>query len=98
MHKLHFKKFEAIDFNLYFQLVSNEKVMAQITERIIPLEEAQSDYEKLLRRNEKHKLYGSYKVYNSVTNEFIGPGHITVNEDDFKEAELGYMLLPEHWG
>ncbi|MFB5248859.1 GNAT family N-acetyltransferase [Bacillus mycoides] len=98
MHKLYFNKFEATDFNLYFQLVSKKKVMAQITERAIPLEEAQNDYEKLLRRNEKHKLYGSYKVYNSATNEFIGLGHITVNEDDFKEAELGYMILPEHWG
>ncbi|MBM6648752.1 GNAT family N-acetyltransferase [Bacillus sp. RIT 809] len=98
MHKLHFKKFETTDFNQYFQLVSNEKVMAQITERAIPLEEAQNDYKKLLMRNGKHKLYGSYKVYNSATNEFIGLGHITVNEDDFKEAELGYMILPEHWG
>ncbi|MGE6363686.1 GNAT family N-acetyltransferase [Bacillus cereus] len=98
MHKLHFKKFEATDFNQYFQLVSNESVMAQITERAIPLEEAQNDYEKLLRRNQKHKLFGSYKVYDSATNEFIGLGHVTVNEDDLKEAELGYMLLPEHWG
>lgn len=98
MHKLHFKKFEATDFNPYFQLVSNERVMAQITERAIPLEEAQNDYEKLLRRNEKHKLFGSYKVYDSATNEFIGLGHVTVNEDNVKEAELGYMILPEHWG
>ncbi|EJS06211.1 MULTISPECIES: GNAT family N-acetyltransferase [Bacillus] len=98
MHKLHFKKFEATDFNPYFQLVSNERVMAQITERAIPLEEAQNDYEKLLRRNEKHKLFGSYKVYDSATNEFIGLGHVTVNEDNVKEAEIGYMILPEHWG
>ncbi|RAN73965.1 GNAT family N-acetyltransferase [Bacillus sp. SRB_331] len=98
MHKLHFKKFEATDFSPYFQLVSNERVMAQITERAIPLEEAQNDYEKLLRRNEKHKLFGSYKVYDSATNEFIGLGHVTVNEDNVKEAEIGYMILPEHWG
>ncbi|MEX0136936.1 GNAT family N-acetyltransferase [Bacillus nitratireducens] len=98
MHKLHFKKFEAADFNLYFQLVSNERVMAQITERAILLEEAQNDYEKLLRRNEKHKLFGAYKVYDSATNEFIGLGHVTVHEDHVKEAEIGYMILPEHWG
>ncbi|UNP74297.1 GNAT family N-acetyltransferase [Bacillus nitratireducens] len=98
MHELHFKKFEATDFNPYFQLVSNERVMAQITERAIPLEEAQNDYEKLLRRNEKHKLFGSYKVYDSATNEFIGLGHVTMNEDHVKEAEIGYMILPEHWG
>ncbi|MFP3412773.1 GNAT family N-acetyltransferase [Bacillus sp. SIMBA_074] len=98
MHKLHFKKFEATDFDQYFQLVSNEKVMAQITERTIPLGEAQNDYKKLLKRNKKHRLFGSYKVYDSITNEFIGLGHVTVNEDATNEAELGYMILPEHWG
>ncbi|MEK4579015.1 GNAT family N-acetyltransferase [Bacillus sp. FSL R12-0074] len=98
MQNLYFNKFEATDFNLYFQLVSNKEVMAQITERAIPLDEAQNDFKKLLKRNEKHQLFGSYKVYDSITNEFIGLGHVTVNEDNVKEAEIGYMILPEHWG
>ena len=34
----------------------------------------------------------------SITNEYIGLGHVTVNEENAKEAEIGYMLLPEHWG
>lgn len=45
---------------LYFQLVSNEEVMAQITERSIPLEEAQANFQRLLKRNNKHQLFGSY--------------------------------------
>ncbi|PAQ15752.1 GNAT family N-acetyltransferase [Bacillaceae bacterium SAOS 7] len=97
MYQLNYKKFEAKDFNDYFQLVSNEQVMAQITERAIPLEEAQADYQKLLERNGKHELYGSYKVYDSVTDEFIGLGHVTLNEDRTEEAEIGYMLLPAYW-
>ncbi len=60
--QLNFKKFEASDFHDYFQLVSNKDVMAQITERAIPLEEAQANYEKLLCRNKKYEIYGSYKV------------------------------------
>ncbi|MBG9537433.1 acetyltransferase [Bacillus thuringiensis] len=98
MQKLYFNKFEAIDFNLYFQLVSNEKVMAQITERAIPLEEAQTTFKNLINRNEKHQLFGSYKVFNSITNEYIGLGHVTVNDANVQEAEIGYMILPEHWG
>lgn len=98
MQKLYFNKFEAIDFNLYFQLVSNEKVMAQITERAIPLEEAQTNFKNLINRNEKHQLFGSYKVFNSITNEYIGLGHVTVNDANVQEAEIGYMILPEHWG
>lgn len=98
MKKLYFNKFEPTDFNLYFQLVSNEEVMAQITERSIPLEEAQANFKKLLKCNEKHQLFGSYKVYDSISNEYIGLGHVTMNEEHVKEAEIGYMLLPEHWG
>ncbi|WP_100404083.1 GNAT family N-acetyltransferase [Bacillus sp. FJAT-42315] len=98
MHQLNYKKFEAKDFNDYFRLVSNEQVMAQITERAIPLEEAQADYEKLLERNGQHELYGSYKVYDSSSGEYIGLGHVTLNEDRIEEAEIGYMLLPAYWG
>ncbi|MGE7859519.1 GNAT family N-acetyltransferase [Bacillus mobilis] len=98
MQKLYFTKFEETDFNLYFQLVSNEQVMEQITERTIPLDEAQNDFTMLLKRNENHQLFGSYKVYDSITNEYVGLGHVTVNEDNVREAEIGYMILPEHWG
>ncbi|WP_243521623.1 GNAT family N-acetyltransferase [Bacillus pseudomycoides] len=98
MHRLNLKRFEVTDFKEYFQLVSNEQVMAQITERAIPLKEAQVNYQKLLERNEKHELYGSYKVYDSVTNEFIGLGHLTLNEKEREEAEIGYMILPTYWG
>ncbi|WP_240521108.1 hypothetical protein [Bacillus cereus] len=55
MKKLYFNKFEPTDFNLYFQLVSNEEVMAQITERAIPLDEAKNDFTKLLKCNEEYK-------------------------------------------
>lgn len=98
MQKLYFTKFEETDFNLYFQLVSNEQVMEQITERTIPLDEAQNDFTILLKRNENHQLFGSYIVYDSITNEYVGLGHVTVNEDNVREAEIGYMILPEHWG
>ncbi|OZI10470.1 GNAT family N-acetyltransferase [Bacillaceae bacterium SAS-127] len=98
MNQLNYEKFAAKDFTDYFQLVSNEQVMAQITERAIPLEEAQADYQKLLERNGKHELYGSYKVYDSSSNEYIGLGHVTLNEDRTEEAEIGYMLLPAYWG
>lgn len=72
--------------------------MAQITERAIPLEEAQTDFKKLINRNEKHQLFGSYKVFDFITNEYIGLGHITLSEENEKEAEIGYMFLPEHFG
>ena len=93
-----YREFTANDFTLYYQLVSNKQVMAQITERAIPLEEARTNYENLLNRNEKYKVFGSYAFFHPETEVFIGFGHITLNEQKSDEAELGYMLIPEHWG
>lgn len=98
MYHLTLGKFESNDFNHYYRLVSNESVMAMITERSIPFNEAQINFQKLLNRNEKFEEFGTYKIYNYNTNEFIGLGSLILNEEKLDEAELGYMLLPEHWG
>lgn len=93
-----YRKFTANDFELYYQLVSNERVMAQITERAIPLEEAKANFEKLLIRNDKNQVFGSYAFFHPDSHVFIGLGHVTLMKQELVEAELGYMLLPEHWG
>ena len=59
MQTLNLLKFLDIDFADYFRLVSNEKVMAQITEYAIPFEEAQIHFQKLLKRNAKYAHDGS---------------------------------------
>ncbi|CAG9620177.1 GNAT family N-acetyltransferase [Sutcliffiella rhizosphaerae] len=96
MYNLSFIKFEKSDFPDYYQLVSNEQVMAQITERAIPLEEAKADYEKLLKRNKLHDLFGSFRIMDA--GNYIGLGHLTRNEENEEEAEIGYMILPAFWG
>ncbi len=48
MPSLNIVKFTVEDFDDYFRLVSNQDVMAQITERAIPMEEARSNYDKLI--------------------------------------------------
>ncbi|WP_400245007.1 GNAT family N-acetyltransferase [Niallia sp. JL1B1071] len=93
-----YRKFTVNDFALYYQLVSDKRVMAQITERAIPLKEAKANYEKLLTRNEKEHVFGTYAFFQPETEVFIGLGHLTSNEQKSDEAELGYMLLPGHWG
>lgn len=95
---LNLTKFQETDFNYYYSLVSNGKVMAQITERAIPFDEAQGNFRRLLARNEKHKTFGSYKVCHSLDGNFIGLGHLTLNEEQKDQAEIGYMILPEYWG
>lgn len=85
------------DFKHYFSLVSNEKVMAMVTERAIPLDEARSNFKLLLERNKRHKDFGSFKVFETTTNNFIGLAMLKINENDLSKAELGYLLLPEFW-
>lgn len=91
------EKFQPADFKLYFRLVSNEQVMKMITERSIPLEEAEDKFTKIINRNEKYEPFGTYKVFNEA-NDYVGLGSFILNEEKKNEAELGYMLLPMYWG
>lgn len=97
MSNVTLRKFTTDDFNDYFLLVSNEEVMKMITERAISLEEAEEKFRRIIERNNKYDIFGSYKVY-SDANEFLGLGSLIVNEERQVEAELGYMLLPNFWG
>jgi [ribosomal protein S5]-alanine N-acetyltransferase len=90
------QKFDSTNFYNYFLLVSNEQVMSMITEHSIQLEEAQEKFKKIIKRNKKYEIFGSYKVYNDA-NDFIGLGSLILNEEKKEEAELGYMLLPKYW-
>jgi len=94
MKNLGYKKFENKDFCSYFQLVSNEKVMAQITERAIPLSEAEIKFQRIIERNSETDIFGTYKIVENET--FVGLGHLTSKTAE--EAEIGYMILPEYWG
>lgn len=93
MKSVLFHKFTSKDFDAYYRLVSDERVMAQITERAIPKTEAEENYKKLLLRNQE-TIFGSFMVLDSETQLFIGYAHLTPKE---KEAEIGYMFLPEYW-
>jgi ribosomal-protein-alanine N-acetyltransferase len=98
MTDLKLAKFTVNDFELYYSLVSNEKVMAMITENAIPLEVAREKFNKMIKRNALFAKYGSFKVYSNTTNEFLGSGNLTINKNNDNEAEIGYMLLPKYWG
>lgn len=69
-------KFEEIDFNLYFQLVANKEVIAQITERTILLDEAKNDFTRLLKSNEKHQNSILYShSFNCASSNITFPSH-----------------------
>lgn len=94
MKAILFNKFTAEDFTDYYCLVSDKRVMAQITERAIPEDEAKENYRKLLERNQQ-TTFGSFRVMDGETKRFIGLAHMTPKGD--REAEIGYMFLPDYW-
>lgn len=97
-NRIYFKKFlSEDDFQYFLNLVSNEKIMVMNYGRVFLLEEAKNYYKRLLENNEKHKDFGQFKVFETATNIFIGSGALAIN-DDFTEAEVEYLLLPEYWG
>lgn len=97
-NRIHFIKFLSDeDIQYYLDLVSNEKVMVMNYGRVFSLEEANLTYKGILKNNESHETFGYFKVFENATNVFIGLGAMTIN-NDFTEAEVEYMLLPDYWG
>ena len=97
MSTLLLEKFTPQDFDDYYRLVGNADVMAMITERALPEAEARRDFDALLDNNQLHPAFGQFKVLDA-TGTFIGLGKLALESVDSREAELGYMLLPEYWG
>lgn len=97
-NQMYFEKFSSEDdFEYFFKLVSNEKIMTMNFGRVFTLEEAKKYYEKVLSINEKSKDLGQFKVFEGSNKDFIGLGAIVANED-VTEVEIEYLLLPDYWG
>jgi len=98
-NRIYLEKFSShSDFQDYYLLVSNEQVMAYVTEEAIPLEAATADFEEVLKKNEKYTDFGRFKVFDAESKQFIGLGKLDLSDTVSGEAELGYLLLPEFWG
>lgn len=96
--KFKLERFSENDFPNYFELVNDEKVMEMITERSLELEEAKKDFGKLIENNKLDENFGSYKILNIETNEFLGFAKLEIENIESSEAEIGYMILPKYWG
>ena len=91
-------KLTSEDFDQYYELVGNEKVMAMITERALDEEEALEKFHEFLRNGELHLEYGTFKVFERKTGKLLGLAKLEILRDRRHEAELGYMLKPDFWG
>ncbi|MCS3607505.1 GNAT family N-acetyltransferase [Erwinia rhapontici] len=90
--------FTEMCFSDYFRLVSSVEVMAMITERAIPYDEACHDFEKMLNDNARNAELGCFRIVDANKGNFIGLAKLVQISEKPQTAELGYMLLPEFWG
>lgn len=91
-------KFTPNDFEDYYKLTSSAQVMAMITEKPMKEVESQSNFNRLLERNDLHEDLGSFKILQSSTDEFIGLAKLALDQPEGREVEIGFMLLPDYWG
>ena len=96
--RIYLEKLLAQDFENFYTLTGNEKVMAMITERALSKEEALKKFNYFLQNNELHKSFGSFKVLEVGSSKLLGFAKLEIKNENRNEAELGYMLLPEFWG
>lgn len=90
--------FSEADFPDYLKLVSNIEVMAMITERAVPYDEASRDFKLILDDNARYAGLGYYRITDDRQGNFIGLAKLASVTEQPGTAELGYMLLPEYWG
>ena len=96
--RLLFRKFESQDLIYYTKLNTNFEGMQYITGRVLDETEIGTKFENLLRINEQDPEMGVFVVSNITDNEFIGLAKLTIYENDFSQAEVGYSMLPQFWG
>jgi ribosomal-protein-alanine N-acetyltransferase len=96
--RIYLEKLSAEDFDEYFGMLGNERVMAKITERALSEEEVQEKFHCALRDNEIHESYGTFKVMKASGNELLGFAKLEIKKGRRNEAELGYLVKPEYWG
>lgn len=81
------EKFTELDFAVYFELVKNIKVMQMITERALTLEEAHTEFAKILSKNAYNVALGNYKILDTQTNDFMGLAKLELDQPTATTAE-----------
>jgi ribosomal-protein-alanine N-acetyltransferase len=101
--RLVYREFEKDDYEYFKSIFSNSEVMKYTYMDVLSTEEALKDYfNNILERSKtqnKRKAY-EYAVFNADRGEYIGFAdvEITYVDQEVRYGEIGYFLLPEHWG
>ena len=95
MYQVNYQKFQAQDFELYYQLVSNNDVMDLVYNGdIFSLEKSVQRFEEILKVNEAQPMGGYFKMY--YENKFIGLSKMEIDPNDPDAVEIGCILHYEY--
>lgn len=91
---IYLKPYSTDDFDHYYKLVKEERVMYYITGRSETFAEATANYNQIIAYNHMHNdRTGYYQLY--VETSYVGFGKLSW--DDNHRLEIGYMILPAFW-
>jgi RimJ/RimL family protein N-acetyltransferase len=96
--RIFLEKMTAKDFEAFYALAGNSKVMEMITGKPQTREEALRKFKSLLGNNRWKESLGSFMVFEQASSQLLGFAKLELKGANQKEAELGYSLLPEFWG
>jgi [ribosomal protein S5]-alanine N-acetyltransferase len=94
--RLQLRKFTSNDFDFYFQLVGDYRVMKMITGHAVTIKKAKEKFKDILRVNAVDPHFGYFFISDLTSSEFIGLGKLVITAGN--EAEIGYVVLPDLWG
>lgn len=94
--RLIFEHYTEADFEDYFKLVSNADVMKMVTGKPDLELDARERLKKMLKINQEYPKIGNFRISLKLDNDFVGHAKLVMTKKN--EAEIGYLLMPEHWG
>ncbi len=95
-NRLRFSKLQKEDAEHYLSLMMSQEVMQFITGKALDRTSSIQRFNKVLKKNIKNEPYGTYGVYPTMDNRFIGIAKFVLMEKGV--VEIGYAILPSFWG
>lgn len=90
------RKYTESDKDVFFSLNGNEDVVRYIRPAKTK-EECDEFLMQVIAYSEAEKLFGRWAVEDKLTKEFVG-SFALIPVEGKEQMQLGYALLPEHWG
>lgn len=94
--RLLYSRYGPEDREDYIAMSTNAEVMLHITGEPMSHDAASQRYEKLLALNAEHPDCGAFIVRLKENGAYMGFGKAVYMEWD--KVEIGYAMMPEHWG